>query len=516
MNFDIGKILETKKSGGVMDIVNAGKEDPDAVLPGLLKAFDHQDDAVRGAARNAFEELRKEREVLPSIFRCLNFNDLTVQNNATKTLTNMGINAENVPIVSEYAKHLEDAMRLNDISRRLGIPDNESDNLLKQAREAFARGDHSSALSLVQRAKQISSGTHVTHATAQINELTNMLSDARKNGLDVDDAEKMLASANAYLASGDIISAMNFIKRSRELLGDKARSGITSRLGNVQSAIAQRKGKGEDTSKYELQFSQINALLGAGNIISALSLLTQLERTLVEIPMDLVQETFRNVHEDYYKLRSMGANLPGVEEMLMQARFLKGRPAYEMLMNAKARMNSMLNVKNAKGKAFQRFEYEVGRDVRCVTIGRLGDRDVIIAGSSSGVDVISSSGKLLWRHNIGAAVTDVAIGKLDGKDVIVASAGGRLFVLSALSDAMTNVKQQLQHFSLLGANVAGVRELIDKAEHAIEKGEHEAASMLIRNAEDMIGDIRQKMNLAGSVASNVTSAALKTSKTFMP
>ncbi|MEM2900807.1 MAG: hypothetical protein QXT63_08450 [Thermoplasmata archaeon] len=516
MNFDIGKILETKKSCGILDIVNIGKEDPDAVLPGLLKAFDHQDDTIRGAARNAFEELRKERELLPSIFRCLNYSDVSVQNNATKTLTNMGINAENVPIASEYARHLEDALRLNDISRRLGIPDNESGTLLKQAREAFARGDHANAMSLVQRARQLSSGVHLTHATAQINELSNMLSDARKNGLDVDDAEKMLASANAYLAAGDVLSAMNFVKRSRELLSDKARSGITGRLGSVQNAIAQKKGKGEDTSKYELQLNQINALLGAGNLIAALSILVQLEKMLIDIPMEVVQEAFRNVHEEYYKLRSMGANLPGVEEMLMQARFLKGRAAYEMLMNAKARMNSMLNVKNAKAKAFQRFEYEVGRDVRCVTIGRLGDRDVIIAGSSSGVDVISSSGKLLWRHNIGAAVTDVAIGKLDGKDVIVASAGGRLFVLSALSDAMANVKQQLHHFSLLGANVGGVRELIEKAEHAIEKGEHEAASMLIRNAEDMLSDIRQKMNLAGSVASNVTSAALKTSKTFLP
>ncbi len=516
MNFEIGKLLETKKSAGILDIVNAGKSDPDAVLPGLLKAMDHQDEGVRGAAKNAFDELRKEREVVPSIFRCLTHEDTSVQSNATRTLAGLGVNADNVPLVSEYSKHIEDAIRANDLSKRMGIVDNEGESLLHQARDAFARGDHANAAALAQRARQVSGAAHLTHATAQIGELTNMLSDAKRNGLDVADAEKALMNANAYLASGDILSALNLVKKSREILGDKARGGIQGRLSIVQNAIAQKRGKGEDTSRYDSLLGQINTAMGAGNVLGAMGLLVQLERMVVEIPMDMVQNTFRNVHDEFQQLRSIGANIPGVEEMLMQARFLKGRPAYEMLMNAKARMTSLINVRDARTKAFQRFDYDVGRDVRCVTIGRLGDRDVIIAGSSSGVDVVSSSGKLLWRHNIGAAVTDVAIGKLEGKDVIVASAGGRLFVLSALTDAVSNVKQQMNHFSLLGANVGGVRDLIDKAENAIEHGEHEAASMLIRNAEDVLSDLRGKMNLAGSVAGTLAQGTLKTTKAFLP
>jgi hypothetical protein len=146
--------------------------------------------------------------------------------------------------------------------------------------------------------------------------------------------------------------------------------------------------------------------------------------------------------------------------------------------------------------------------VKVTAVGRVGERDVVVAGAGDYVIMFSDTGKLLWRYPVNGDVQSLRLGKLNGKDVVIVGTDTDIYVLSSIVDSYARVNRLSEDLALKGAKVRPVRDMLKKAEDAAKRGEHEVASKLINQAESVVNEMNDQYenvsNLIGKVSNLVT------------
>ncbi len=411
---------------------------------------------------------------ISGLLDCVRSRDSNVVQNASKVMKAIS-NSSKVPRqYIEHMKEFDSVMGLMGRARKMGLPTDDVEDVIGRASKAYGMKDHGSALNLVNKAKgMLRNKLHTSGQGSQMG-----MGDGFAPGFGPGFAGRNMNSGfddmNDDFDDFDDLPDPDFGDGGADLDGD----GFADRLGFGQPSNAPVRqpmgmgmpmGMGQEPQMTEFDRQMQNQALG-----------------IFSLGNKMVEDTFKAAQQGVYSM--------------------EGNVNYGNMNVHPQTVGS--GTSGAKGTVIERWGYTIGMPVKVTATGRVGERDVIVAGAGNAVLMFSEAGKLLWRYPVNGSVQSLRIGNLSGKDVIIVGTDSDIYVLSSVVDSYTRIDRLTEKLGLSGGNVRPVRDMLHKAEEAAQRGEHDMAAKLIGTAESAVNEMNDQYesatNLIGKVANLVT------------
>jgi|GEM_PF-3120107 len=391
-------------------------------------------------------------KVLSGLLDCTRSKNMNVIKNASKVLSGIS-NSSKVP--KQYIDHIRDFEEIPILmtqAREKGIPTEDIEQIVSRASNAYRMKDYGNALNLVKRAKgMLKTKLHAKQHNDNLFDFSGFGDEGINDNFD---------------------NTAETPEEGIDLDGD----GFADNF-NLDSGV--------EMPPYEVKGMETN------DVIDEKELERQIQNQ-VQNMMNTVNALVNNqIKTTMVKVKPSIYSLEG-----------------NMNYNEISSHHGTGSVSGDSGTVIERWGYTLGLPVKVIAVGRVGERDVVVAGAGNYVIMFSDGGKVLWRYPVNGDVQSLRLGKLGGKDVVIVGTDTDIYVLSSLVDSYARVNRISEDLALKGVKVRPVRDMLKKAEEAAKRGEHEVASKLISQAENTVNEINDQYenvsNLIGKVSNLAT------------
>ncbi|UCF07620.1 MAG: hypothetical protein JSW28_08230 [Thermoplasmata archaeon] len=240
----ISQEVETEKSAeAALEKIDAMKELMKAA--GDMGLDDTEFRTILQDAQNAFDarnfgEIERQREALESKFD----------------------EARIARIVRTIADRIKQVMAVVSEFRGIGITVDKPEELLRLAEQELDAKDFDSATRDVDNAEKLTKVLRQKHEIQiQLDTVKKMLSEAQSLGVDVQEANNMVAQAESEITAENMNNALKMIKKARKLASDIARDFIEGKFPKLMVKLPEKGLEADTWNKCELGVSNIGDIV---------------------------------------------------------------------------------------------------------------------------------------------------------------------------------------------------------------------------------------------------------------